>query len=280
MKFCSDVARKEPGSACTSTFNALKSPWPFGGRNTWMLWTPRLGSSPQQENAQAPKTMDGAIQQRNALLNWHSHGLSLFAKMPPRREGRGGLVFKRLLSPVHLFLYFTNGEIAGQDTTCCEGGAGAVFQFHLFLYYRWHPALLLWTLTGSASSIPCYVKSNHKVHRDGATGRKGKGKSFAFPPDAPSPASGITQSTSSLRSWSMTCEENKWIGIHNPSQLLPFTGVKSHKTVPILRPRPHASRYKPQLGYNQAGCHLLRRRSLNWVQFKFLILNRCHLDWL
>jgi len=33
----------------------------------------------EQENAQAPKTMDGAIQQRNALLNWHSHGLSLFA---------------------------------------------------------------------------------------------------------------------------------------------------------------------------------------------------------
>ena len=33
-------------------------------------------------------------------------------------------------------------------------------------------------------------------------------------------------------------------------------------------------------GYNQAGCHLLRRRSLNWVPFKFLILNRCHLDWL
>ena len=40
-------------------------------------------------------------------------------------------------------------QIAGQDTTCCEGGAGAVFQFHLFLYYRWHPALLLWTLTVS-----------------------------------------------------------------------------------------------------------------------------------
>ena len=44
---------------------------------------PKAWKLPQQENAQAPKTMDGAIQQRNALLNWHSHGLSLFAKMPP-----------------------------------------------------------------------------------------------------------------------------------------------------------------------------------------------------
>ena len=38
---------------------------------------------PQCASTEDMKTMDGAIQQRNALLNWHSHGLSLFAKMPP-----------------------------------------------------------------------------------------------------------------------------------------------------------------------------------------------------
>ena len=103
---------------------------------------------PEQENAQAPKTMDGLAQP------W----LITFCQDATWREGRGGLVFKSTTSWVQSTSSFTLQmaswhvsylesvafhQIAGQDTTCCEGGAGAVFQFHLFLYYRWHPALLV-----------------------------------------------------------------------------------------------------------------------------------------